>query len=54
MVFDLYFLVLGGGNDFQISVVVVVHRCDEFHDEYEIIMRSIVEVYQQSIVLLVE
>ena len=54
MVFDLYFLVLGGGNDFQISVVVVVHRFDEFHDECEIIMRSIVEVYQQSIVLLVE
>ena len=45
MVFDMYFFVLGGGNDFQISVVVVVHRFDEFHDECEIIMKSIVEVH---------
>ena len=28
--------------------------CDELHDEGEIIVRSIVEVYWQSIVLLVE
>ena len=42
MEFDPHLLVFGGGNDFQISVVVV-HRCDEFHDECEVIMRSIVE-----------
>ena len=45
MVFDMYFFVLDGGNDFQISVVVVVHRFDEFHDECEVIMRSIVELH---------
>ena len=53
MVFDLYFFVLGSWNDFQISVVVV-HRCDEFYDECEVVMKSIVDVYWQSIVLLVE
>ena len=41
MVFDLYFLVLGGGNDFEVS-----RNCrDEFHDECEIIMKSIAEVH---------
>ena len=45
MEFDMHFLVLGSGNDFQISVVVFIHQCDEFHDECEIIMRSIVEVH---------
>ena len=53
MEFNLHFLVLGGGNDFQISIVFV-HRCDEFHDECEIVVRSIVEVHWKSIVLLVE
>ena len=53
MEFNLHFFVLGGGNDFQISVFFV-HRCDEFHDECEVIMRSIVEIHWQSIVLLVE
>ena len=53
MVFDLHFLALSGWNDFQISIVVF-HRCNEFHDECEVIMRSIVEVHWQSIVLLVE
>ena len=35
VVFDLHFFVLGGGNDFQISVVFFVHLCDEFHFEGE-------------------
>ena len=44
IVFDLHFFVLGGGNDFRISVVVV-YRIDEFHNECEIIMRFIVEIH---------
>ena len=54
MEFNLHFFVLGGENDFQISVIVFFHLFDEFHDECEIIMKSIVEVHWQSIVLLVD
>ena len=53
MVFDLHFLVLGGWNDFYGSFCLP-HRFDEFHDECEIVVRSIVEVHWQSVVLLVE
>ena len=45
MEFNLHFFVLGGGNDFQISVIVFIHRFDEFRDECEVIVRSIVEVH---------
>ena len=50
MIFDLYLLVLGGWNDFEVSG----HRRNKFHDECEVTVRSIVEIHWQSIVLLVE
>ena len=50
IVLDLHLLVLGGWNNFEVSG----HCFDEFHDEREIIVRSIVEVNWQTIVLLVE
>ena len=50
IVLDLHFLVFSGWNDFQISR----HCGDEFHDECEIVVRSIVKVDWQTIVLLVE
>ena len=52
--YSIYILVLSSWNDFQISVVVFVHRFDEFHDECEVIVRSIVELHWQSVILLVE
>ena len=53
MVFDLPFFVFGGGNDFYGSFCLL-HQCDEFHDECEVIMRSLVKLHWQSVVLLVE
>ena len=50
IVLNLHFLVLGGWNDFEIPR----HCQDEFHDEHEVVVRSIVEVDWQTIVLLVE
>ena len=50
VVFDLHLLVFSGWNDFQISR----HCRDDLHDEFETVVRSIMEVDGKSIVLLVE
>ena len=51
VVFDLHLLVFGGWNDFEIPAG---DSCDEFHDECEVVVRSIMEIDWQMIVLLVE